>query len=249
MQTPSTSKDESQPQKTTNWAQRIFTLQVSRVPTGALNLNVAGRRLVGPLQGFGQMWQKTYRLRLPTVSLTLVEIMHIWKTHFTHFQPPGNHFYPVMDDVEPGHVLLINASLTGMPISTGVMVLYADDESFTLMTSQGHPESGWVTFSAYEEKGCIVCQVQSIARANDPLYEVAFRLFGSRAQESIWVYVLEALAAHLQVHGKVQIDKVCVDPHVQWPEAKNIWQNAAVRTLLYTFGTPLRWLKRRSSSR
>lgn len=247
MPTPSTSENEKLPQNTANWAQRIFTLQVSRVPTGALNLNVAGRRLVGPLQGFGQMWQKTYRLRLPAMSLTSVEIMQIWKTNFTHFQPPGNRFYPVVDDVEPGHVLLINASLTGMPISTGVMVLYADDESFTLMTSQGHPESGWVTFSTYEEEGSIVCQVQSIARANDPLYELAFRLFGSSAQERIWVHVLEALAAHLQVHGTVEVNKVCVDPHVQWLEATNIWQNAAVRTLLYMLRTPLRWRKRPSS--
>ena len=36
----------------------------------------------------------------------------------------------------------------GMKLSTGVMVLYADDESFTLMTPQGHMFAGWITFSA-----------------------------------------------------------------------------------------------------
>jgi hypothetical protein len=69
--------------------------------------------------------------------------------------------------VAPGEVVLINASLQGMPVGTGVMVLYADDESFTLMTPQGHPESGWVTFSAFPDEaaeGAIVAQVQSMAR-------------------------------------------------------------------------------------
>ena len=37
-----------------------------------------------------------------------------------------------------------------MKLSTGVMVLYADDESFTLMTPQGHMFAGWITFSATE---------------------------------------------------------------------------------------------------
>jgi hypothetical protein len=35
-----------------------------------------------------------------------------------------------------------------MKLSTGVMVLYADEESFTLMTPQGHMFAGWITFSA-----------------------------------------------------------------------------------------------------
>ena len=38
----------------------------------------------------------------------------------------------------------------GAPVklSTGVLVLYADDESFTFMTPEGHTLSAWITFSA-----------------------------------------------------------------------------------------------------
>ena len=39
----------------------------------------------------------------------------------------------------------------GMKVKTGVMVLYADEESFTLMTPEGHMFAGWITFSAYQE--------------------------------------------------------------------------------------------------
>jgi hypothetical protein len=136
------------------------------------------------------------------------------------------------------------------------------------MTPQGHPESGWVTFSTSLEDDEIVCQVQTMTRANDPLYEYSFRLFGSRAQDRIWTHVLEALAAHLcaveqtqaesspdpearrasgadEKGAQVEVIKLCLDPRVQWSEAKNIWQNAAIRTLFYTLSAPIRWLKRK----
>ena len=49
----------------TNWAKTVSTLNVSEVPEGAVNINVEGKRLAGPIQGFGKMWQKTYQVRLP----------------------------------------------------------------------------------------------------------------------------------------------------------------------------------------
>ena len=241
---------DNEPQDAAYWAQ-VSLLQVTRVPTGALNLNVEGRRVVGPLQGFGQMWQRTYRLHIPAVNMTPAEVMQIWKANFVQFLPPKNRFYPVAvaGMVEPGDILLINAQVSGMPVSTGVMVLYADDESFTLMTPEGHPESGWNTFSTSLEDGCVVCQIQSLARANDPLYELGFRLFGATAQERIWEYVLTALAAHFEVNGQVQTFKTCVDPHVQLGQARNIWRNAALWTVLYTLTAPLRWVGRLFSRR
>ena len=69
-----------------------------------------------------------------------------------------------------------------MPVYTGVRVLYAD-ESFTVMTPEGHPESGWNTFSAYQdEDGTAAAQIQSLARANEPIYELGFRIVGSTSR-------------------------------------------------------------------
>jgi len=52
------------------WAKGRNVLRVSDVPAGAVNLNVDGRRVVGALQGFGQLWQKTYRVRLAEIETT-----------------------------------------------------------------------------------------------------------------------------------------------------------------------------------
>ncbi len=233
----------------TSWAPRISTLTVSEVPTGAVNLNVEGRRVVSPLQGFGQLWQKTYRIRFEGVQVTPQEVVSVWKAHFPEFHPPQNRFYPSIAGMKPGEVVLINASVQGLPVDAGVMVLYADDESFTVMTPEGFPEAGWNTFSAYDDDGVTVAQVQSMARANDPIYEISFRLFASKAQEGIWAHVLTQLAARFGVQGEVTIDKVCVDPKVQWSEAKNVWQNAGARTMLYLVLTPVRWVRTRIRSR
>ena len=71
------------------------------------------------------------------------------KTNFASFWPRGNHFYGPITGIAPGEVALLNIKTGGMPLSTGVLVLYADDESFTLMTPEGHMFAGWITFSSF----------------------------------------------------------------------------------------------------
>lgn len=48
----------SQPRDASYWSRQVSELKVLNVPSGALNLNVDGKQVVGPLQGFGKMWQK-----------------------------------------------------------------------------------------------------------------------------------------------------------------------------------------------
>jgi hypothetical protein len=93
------------------------------VPEGAVNLNVSARREVGALQGFGQLWQKTYRVELSGAEVTPAEVVRIWKERFSEFQPSQNRFYPSMAGVKPGEVLLINATVGRMPVYTGVRVI------------------------------------------------------------------------------------------------------------------------------
>jgi len=212
-----------------------------------MNLNVDGRQVVGPLQGFGSLWRKTYRMRLSGVSLSPEEVIRAWKENLPALMPADSRFYPSVTGVQPGEVVLINATLPGipggMPVSTGVLILYSDDVSFTVMTPEGHPESGFNTFSAFQEDGTTVAQIQSLARANDPIFEFGFRfLGGSKQQERIWRHVLSALAEHLGVSASVEVQKECLDPRWQWSKAKNVWRNAVIRT---TLNAPVRWVKGR----
>ena len=50
-------KQKREPRDSAYWARYAETLKVAGVAEGATNINVEGRRPVGPLQGFGQLWQ------------------------------------------------------------------------------------------------------------------------------------------------------------------------------------------------
>ena len=225
------------------WAKPISKIMVPEMPPESINLNIDGRRVVGPVEGFGPMWQKTYRLSLSGIKVTPTEAMGILKKNFPRFQPPENRFYPSGAGIQPGEIVLINSSTPGGPVYTGVIVLYTDEQSFTFITPQGHPESGWVTFSAFDEHGTTVVQIQGLARANDPIYEIAFRLVGSKVQEKIWRYLLTSMAKHLGVTSEVNIQKIRVDVRLQWQQAKNVWYNAQVRSIIYAMAAPLRRIR------
>src|SRR6266480_2855404 len=247
MTTQSSPSYEKQSRDAASWAQYAATLHVARAPTGALNLNVEGRQAMSPLQGFGQLWQKTLRIRLNGAQVKPAEVITTWKERFSTFCPKWDHFYQPLTGIAPGEVALINMLIPGdiphgLPLSTGVLVLYADEESFTFMNPQGHMFAGWITFSAYEEEGVTVAQIQLLLRPGDLIYELGFRLGGSRSENTFWQLTLASLAAHFGVAEAVQTHVVCIDPRVQWSQLWNIWQNAAIRTVLYRVLTPFRWL-------
>ena len=60
----------------------------------------------------------------------------------------------------------------GTTIATGIFVAYADEESFCFLSVEGHMFGGMITFSAYEEDGVTVAQVQAMLRSGYLLYEL-----------------------------------------------------------------------------
>jgi hypothetical protein len=233
----------------TNWAKHVSTLNVSEVPEGAVKINVEGRRLASPIQGFGKMWQKTYQVALPGERVSPQDLIATWKRRFPEFWPKGNTFYAPLTGIEPGEVALIGMTLPGkMKLSTGVMVLYADEESFTLMTPQGHMFAGWITFSATERAGQTVAQAQVLMRASDPIFEMGLTMGGHRQEDRFWNQTLAALAAEFGAPlAPVETQVVCVDRKRQWRRWRNVWHSSAIRSTIYTMGAPVRAVRRASS--
>jgi len=231
-----TQKEEKVPRNAASWAAPVDKMEVGEVPAEAMNLNVKGRRPTSPLQGFGQLWQKTYRIRLEDVTIAPTDVITEWKAHFPEFWPKGNNFYGPLQGVQPGEVALLNLDLPGgAKLSTGVRVIYADDESFSFMTPQGHMFSGMITFSAYDDQGVTVIQIQPLIRASDPVIEMTLRMgFGHRQEDTFWADTLRNLAARFgSKNQQPTLDAVCVDKKVQWSEAGNVWHSAAIRSMVY----------------
>lgn len=250
MNAPTNSPDDTQSTSRQNWAGPVTTLRAEEVPQGATNLNVEGRQVAGALQGFGPLWRKTFRLRLEGIEITPSEVMDLWKTNFQKYQPSHNRFRPTQNGFKPGSVIFIDSDLPALPgspgvipLATGVLVLYQDDTSVTVMTPEGHPEAGWNTFSAFDDHGVTIAQIQGYARSADPIYEFGLRYMGgSKMQDETWVHVLESLGKDLHCANSVTVEKECLDDQVQWKQAGNIWKNAGVRTILYKMAAPLRWV-------
>ena len=227
------------------WAAKVDRLDVVR-RDGVRGTNVAGRRLTGPVQGFGKMWQKTYRLAVGT-GVSPEQAITAWKAHFPEFWPRGNRFAGALTGISPGDVALLDLAIGGgVKLSTGVFVLYADEESFTLMTPQGHMFAGWITFSAEGGPGGTVVQAQVLMRANDPLYELGMTFGGHRKEDVFWAETLTAVGRYLGAGDLTVTTRiVCVDSSRQWRHAGNVWHNSMVRSVLQTLAAPVTALRRR----
>jgi len=228
------------------WSKRVDRLAVGSVPRSAINLNVDGRRLVGPIQGFGRLWQKRYRVRLDGVDVTPAEVIRTWKSEFATFWPTGNRFYGPITAIAPGEVALLNLSMPGrQTLSTGVMVIYADDESFTFMTPEGHMFASWITFSSFADGPTTVVSIEVLLRTNDPFYEVSMALGGFRMENEFWIATLRNLAARFGATVEPSFEQTCVDRRRQWRNARNIRHNAAIRTGVYVMTHPWIMFRRR----
>jgi hypothetical protein len=242
MTSPASNSEPAPSRDAAYWAELATSkLTVGEMPRDAVNLNVEGHRIFGPLQGFGPLWKKTFRIRLAErPNLTPTEVVRVWKTEFPSFWPRGQRFYASPQGIVPGEVALLNLRV-GLPLESGMLVLYADDESFTLMTPQGHMYASWITFSGYQDEAPgTVAQVQMLLRAGDPIFDVIMRLGGFRYENRVWQHTLRALARRFDVYTNVQTDEICLDRRVQWAYIPNIWYNAGIRTALYTASSPVR---------
>ena len=195
---------------------------------------VTGRRISGPVQGFGKLWQKTFRARLDDVEVTPENVIERWRQRYGEFWPAGNEFRSPLAGVAPGEIALLSGRAAGLTLSTGVLVLYADDTSFAFITPEGHPFAGLITFSAdLEADGTTAAQVQLLLRAHDPMIEVGMSLGGHRKEEKLWLATVDALVRSFGVaRPEVIMTSVCVDRRRQWRRIGNLRHDAALDAVL-----------------
>jgi hypothetical protein len=227
-----------EPVSAASWARKVERLEVNR-RDGVRGTNVVGRRLMGPVQGFGKMWQKSYRMKAGS-RIEPEQAITTWKEHFPEFWPKGNRFAGALTGINPGDVALHDLAIGGgVKLSTGVFVLHADAESFTLMTRRGTCSRAGSpsppNARAVKPTGDTVVQALVLMRANDPRYEVGMAFGGHGKEDRFWVATLTALGERLGVpNTTVATRTTCVDSRRQWRHANNIWHNSMIRSVLQT---------------
>ncbi len=226
-----------------NWAQPVDRLSAP-APTVVKDDAVTGKRVSGPLQGFGQLWQKSFTVRLEGVDTTPEAVIATVEGALRRVLAEGAAVLrPIVGD-QPGEVGLLEIQpMPGAPVrlSTGVLVLYADDESFTFMTPEGHTLSAWITFSARRDGDVVVAQAQALERPADPFDEIAYKLGGNRQNNKFWQATLRNLAIMVGVpEPVVDVQVACIDGNRQWRYWRNVRNSATIRSARRTVTAPIR---------
>jgi hypothetical protein len=223
------------PRDTGNWAAKVDRL---RVPAEAerYGYNIEGKRVAGPQQGFGRLWQRTYRARLGS-AVTPEALVADWRAHFGEYWPKTGRFHGSVATIQPGDV----APLTAGGVVTGILVLYADDRSFTFLTPEGHMFAGMITFSAEnDDAGATDAKIDILLRCSDPIFESMWPV-ARRGEDAFWSGTLRNLAA---AHGVTEIAVTehtdCVDRRRIWRNWRNVHNNSGIRTVWHTVTTPFR---------
>ena len=243
---PSTGAQEGRQVDPASFASPVESIAGETVRQGPARATVEGRRAQGPALGFGQLWEKHFHARFDNSALRPEEVIAALKENLHLFWPKGSRFYPPVFGIAPGAVGIAElAPVSGAKLTVGLLVHYADEESFTFLTAQGHMFAGWVTFSAMDEDGRTAVHIRIQMRANDPIYELGLLLGGHKTEERFWVWTLRALGRHFGEELAVTSEATLLDPHRQWRRTTNIRYNAFILTTLHRLATPVRALRGR----
>lgn len=203
------------------WATPVDKLHVAGDPDHAFNLE--GKRVAGPHQGFGRLWDRTFTIALGA-AITPEALVADWKANFGDFWPAGAVFHGTgvirAGDVTP---------LTTAGLSTGILVMYEDDTSFSYITPEGHMFAAMITFSAYDdvERGT-VAEIRMLLRPFDPVIQLMFG-YGARKERDHWMQTLRNIAAKHGVTDAVPTEAtVCVDRGFLWKNWTNVFSGVIV---------------------
>ena len=130
----------------------------------------------------------------------------------------------------------------GSKLSTGVMVLYADEESFTLMTPQGHMFAGWITFSAIEQDD----ETRRTGAGADARLRPDLRAGPDDGRPSPGGQVLEPAHSATWPHTSAIRRRLSTPRSSAWTRNangrrwRNVWHSSAIRSTIYMLEAPVR---------
>jgi hypothetical protein len=231
-----------EPRDAAYWAANVDRLHVGD-NVKDFGYNVEGRRVAGPQQGFGRLWQRTTAITVgDTVSPE--KLIADWRANFGNYWPTTARFHGSLTGIAPGDV----APLETGPVTTGILVLYADETSFTFMTPEGHMFAAMITFSADLTEEGTRARIDILLRTSDPVFEAGW-FYIRPTEDRFWADTLRNLAAaHGVQHVEVAQTTECVDRRRIWRNWTNVARNSGIRTVWHGVTAPLRRRSRKESS-
>ncbi len=204
------------PRNEGHWAKPVDRLHVEGAASEKA-FNVEGKRVAGPQQAFGSLWDRTFTVALGT-AIAAEALVADWKAHFGDFWPKNATFHAT-GTIKAGDV----TPLTTGGLSTGILVMYEDDTSFSYITPEGHMFGAMITFSARSEDAGTVAEIRMLVRPYDPVIQLMFPMV-AKVEADFWKQTLRNIAAKHGVAGAEPTEvTVCVDRLFIWRNWTNVF--------------------------
>ena len=195
------------PRNEGHWAKPVDRLHVEGAASEKA-FNVEGKRVAGPQQAFGSLWDRTFTIALGT-AIAAEALVADWKAHFGDFWPKNATFHAT-GTIKAGDV----TPLTTGGLSTGILVMYEDDTSFSYITPEGHMFGAMITFSARSEDAGTVAEIRMLVRPYDPVIQLMFPMVANTT---------EFLQARAVAGAEPTEVTVCVDRLFIWRNWTNVF--------------------------
>jgi len=151
--------------------------------------------------GVGDLVHRRYAIDVPRASFTLHTLMHEIQRQLSELSPAGLATFrktagdpDTMRDGDEYEITMLG------PWNGCVRVADVRDGQFTLVTLDGHPEAGHITFAVEEnpQQPSVICvTIESWARARDRAVLATYDTLavGRQVQTEVWVTFLQRVAA------------------------------------------------------
>ncbi|WP_411282192.1 DUF1990 family protein [Gemmatimonas sp.] len=161
--------------------------------------------------GVGELTHRRYSIEVPRAAFTRQSMCRAIEARLSELSPSGLADFQKSAGDDLGMSVGDEYDVTMLgPWNGRVRVAEVEDSSFTLVTLEGHPEAGHITFSVHDvpdQSGILKVMIESWARARDEAVEVAYDTLnlGQRVQTEVWVTFLQRVA---QIVGSADVPEV-----------------------------------------
>jgi Domain of unknown function (DUF1990) len=160
--------------------------------------------------GAGVLIHRQYEIHLQGTEHTASSVCRLMQRHMAELAPAALAEFEKADGSEFLFRVGDTYDITMLgPWNGSVRVDAVTDASFTLVTLDGHPEAGQITFSVHDTLAPTSLRVliESWARSRDNLVQAAYRTFGigRHVQTEVWITFLQRLGTLAGVNGTPEV--------------------------------------------
>ncbi|HYW51311.1 MAG TPA: hypothetical protein VE861_11935 [Gemmatimonadaceae bacterium] len=151
-------------------------------------------------RGAGPLIHRRYEVELPDRAMSREVVLHLMQRHLTELAPSALADFQKSEGSANAFKVGDEYSITMLgPWNGAVRVAEITSDSFTLVTLDGHPEAGHITFGVHEDAQApltLRVVIESWARSRDALVSVAYGTLGigKQVQTEVWITFLQRLA-------------------------------------------------------